>query len=134
MNTLQADFFTYYKNLDEAQRAEIANEMNVINPEGHVLTEKNCAFLAFQSQIKFSVVAGFKQWLEHGRCVKKGQHGNFIFIPAMTKVKKVENGKETVSEELDKFLLARVFDISQTFEMKDKEQKEEVKTELEPAF
>ena len=108
--------------------------MPVQNPEGRILSETNSVFLAFQSDIKFTVVAGFKQWMKNGRCVKKGQHGNFIFIPAMTKVKKEEAGKETVSEELDKFLLARVFDISQTFEIKDQDQKKDLKAEPVEAF
>jgi hypothetical protein len=93
MNNLQAEFFTYYKNLDGNLRSTIAEEMPVQNPEGRILSETNSVFLAFQSKIKFTVVGGFKQWMKHGRCVKKGQHGNFIFIPAMTKVKKIEDDK-----------------------------------------
>ncbi len=122
MNTLQTDFLTYFKNLDDNARIAIAETMPVMNPEGRILSETNCIFLAFQSEIKFTVVGGFKQWLKHGRCVKKGQHGNFIFIPAMVKTKK-EDG--TTEEELDKFLVARVFDISQTFEIKESVQKQE---------
>ena len=134
MNSLQAKFFTYFKELDGTLRSTIAKEMPVQNPEGRILSETNSVFLAFQSDLKFTVVAGFKQWMKHGRCVKKGQHGNFIFIPAMTKVKKEVEGKETVSEELDKFLLARIFDISQTFEIKDQDQKKDLKAEPAEAF
>ncbi len=111
------DFLKFYKELDGNKRTAIYESMPVMNPEGRHLSEPNTVFLAFQSQMKFTVVAGFRQWLKHGRCVKKGEHGNFIFIPAMLKTKK-EDG--TSQEELDKFLVARVFDISQTFEMKEK--------------
>ncbi len=116
MNSIQTDFLHYYKNLPGDTRVSIYDSMPVFNPEGRRLSEPNTVFLAFQSQIKFTVVAGFRQWLKHGRCVKKGQHGNFIFIPALHKSKKEDGSTE---EELDKFLVARVFDISQTFEMKE---------------
>jgi hypothetical protein len=122
MNNIVSDFLRYYKNLDGNAKEAIAQSMPIQNPEGRFLSEQNSAFLAFQSKINFTTVGGFKQWMKHGRCVKKGQHGNFIFIPAMKKTKQ-EDG--TSQEELDKFLVARVFDITQTFEIKEHPSKEE---------
>jgi hypothetical protein len=126
MKTSITDFFTYYKNLDGYAKEAIYESLPIVNPEGRQLSEPNTIFLAFQSPIKFTVVAGFKQWMKHGRCVKKGEHGVLIFIPAMNKSKhKDEQGNETVTEELDRFLVATVFDISQTFEIKEKAEKKE---------
>lgn len=116
MITIVTDFLHYFKSLDETAKQAIAAAMPVKNPEGRFLSEQNCAFLAFQSKIPFTTVAGYRQWIKNGRCVKKGQHGNYIFIPAMKK-SKGEDG--SVQEELDRFLMARVFDITQTFEIKD---------------
>jgi len=117
------DFLKYYKELDGSFKDEIINSMPVMNPEGRILSDANIVFLAWQSKIQFTIVAGFRQWIKHGRCVKKGQHGNCIFIPAMNKERnKNADGSETVSEELQKFLVATVFDISQTFEIAEKEE------------
>lgn len=123
----------FYKNLDGNKKSAICESMPVMNPEGRRLSEPNTVFLAFQSNLKFTVVAGFKQWMKHGRCVKKGQHGNFIFIPALNKSKKEDGSTEA---EVEKFLVARVFDISQTFEIKENVLQEEAvaTAEVEPAF
>jgi len=120
MKNLKSEFFEHFKTLSESDLQNLAGVMPVSNPEGHQISKYNKAFLKFQNEnLNFTVIAGYKQWLKFGRCVKKGQHGHWIFIPSMIKTKKEENGQETVSEELDRFLMARVFDVSQTFEMKE---------------
>ncbi len=122
MKSEHFDFLKYYKELDGSFKDQIINSMPVMNPEGRILSDANIVFLAWQSKIHFTIVAGFRQWLKHGRCVRKGEHGNCIFIPAMNKERnKQEDGSETVSEELQRFLVATVFDISQTFEIKERE-------------
>lgn len=124
MKTEHFDFLKYYKELDDNLKNEIISSMPVMNPEGRILSDANIIFLAWQSSIRFTIVAGFRQWIKHGRCVKKGEHGNCIFIPAMNKEKnKNADGSETVTEELQRFLVATVFDISQTFEITEKEHK-----------
>ncbi|MFZ4569776.1 MAG: ArdC-like ssDNA-binding domain-containing protein [Bacteroidales bacterium] len=124
MKSEHFDFLKYYKELDGSFKDQIINSMPVMNPEGRILSDANIVFLAWQSKIQFTIVAGFRQWLKHGRCVKKGQHGNCIFIPAMNKERnRNADGSETVSEELQRFLVATVFDISQTFEITEKEEK-----------
>lgn len=118
------DFLKYYKELDGNLKNQIISSMPVINPEGRILSDANIVFLAWQSGIHFTIVAGFRQWLKHRRCVKKGEHGHCIFIPAMNKEKsKNDDGSETVTEELQRFLTATVFDITQTFEITEKRQK-----------
>jgi hypothetical protein len=118
------DFLKYYKELDGNLKNQIIGSMPVMNPDGRILSDANIVFLAWQSRIHFTIVAGFRQWLKHGRCVKKGEHGQCIFIPAMNKEKnKNADGSETVTEELQRFLTATVFDISQTFEITEKRQK-----------
>lgn len=124
MKTEHFDFLKYYKELDDNLKNEIISSMPVMNPEGRILSDANIIFLAWQSSIRFTIVAGFRQWIKHGRCVRKGEHGNCIFIPAMNKEKnKNADGSETVTEELQRFLVATVFDISQTFEITEKEHK-----------
>lgn len=62
---------------------------------------KNCQLLA-ESQLLLGnnedfEVAGFKQWLELGRCVQKGQHGTKIFMVVPKKLKSPEGDEEKVS-------------------------------------
>jgi antirestriction protein ArdC len=66
-------------------------------------------------------VAGYRQWLKFDRQVRKGQHGFWIFIPAMIKTKVEENGSSRTVEEFDRFLMAKVFDISQTWDINSQE-------------
>ena len=120
MKNLKSEFFEHFKTLSESDLQNLDGVMRICNPEGHQISKCNTAFLKFQNEkLNFTVIAGYKQWQKFGRCVKKGQHGHWIFIPSMIKTKKEENGQKTVSEELDRFLMTRVFDISQTFEIKD---------------
>jgi len=126
MKNLKSEFFEYFKSLSESDLQQLAGVMPVFNPEGHQISKYNTAFLKFQNDnLKFTIIAGYKQWRKFGRNVRKGQHGHWIFIPSWTKTKKNENGKESVVEEFDRFLMVRVFDISQTFEVKDQVAQEE---------
>lgn len=116
---LRSEFFAWFKGLSESEISDLVGNMPVHNPEGHQLSDKNNALLNFQNpEMKFTVVAGFQQWISHGRCVKKGQKGTFIFFPSITKAKKDDQGNET-SPESERFLMVPVFDISQTFEIKE---------------
>ena len=128
---IRSDFFEYFKSLNAEQLAEMSAANDIANPEGHRIPDKNIAFLQFQNtkDLKFTVIAGYKQWQKFGRGVKKGAHGFWIFIPSMTRTK-VEG--KTV-EEFDRFLMARVFDVSQTYEIKEpvEEKKELALSEVE---
>jgi len=122
---LKSEFFEYFKSLTPDQVAELAGKMPVHNPSGHQISDYNTAFLQFQNaEMKFTVIAGYKQWQKYGRGVKKGSKGFWIFIPAMKKVAS-EEGTGSSQEEFDRFLLAKVFDVTQTFEIKERQAKEE---------
>ena len=117
LSQLRSEFFEYFKSLTPDVLAEFADNFPISNPEGHMLSGKNISFLKFQAgeKIEFTVVAGYRQWKKFDRQVKKGQHGFWIFIPAMIKTKVEENGSSRTVEEFDRFLMAKVFDISQTW-------------------
>jgi hypothetical protein len=119
LSQLRSEFFGYFKSLTPDVIAEFADNFPISNPEGHILSGKNISFLKFQAgdKINFTVVAGYRQWMKFDRQVRKGQHGFWIFIPAMIKTKVEENGSSRTVEEFDRFLMAKVFDISQTWDI-----------------
>ena len=123
---LKSEFFEYFKSLTPDQIDELAGQMPIHNPSGHQISDYNTAFLQFQNaEMKFTVVGGFKQWQKFGRCVKKGAKGFWIFIPTMKKVTPQEGSASSKEEEFDRFLMARIFDVSQTFEIKERQEKEQ---------
>ena len=123
LSQLRSEFFEYFKSLTPDVLAEFADNFPISNPEGHMLSGKNISFLKFQAgdKINFTVVAGYRQWMKFDRQVRKGQHGFWIFIPRMTKTKVESNGSTTTQEDCEGFLMAKVFDISQTFDINDAE-------------
>jgi len=122
LSQLRSEFFEYFKSLTPDVLAEFADNFPISNPEGHMLSGKNISFLKFQAgdKINFTVVTGYRQWLKFDRQVRKGQHGFWIFIPAMIKTRVEENGSSRTVEEFDRFLMAKVFDISQTWDINSK--------------
>lgn len=77
-------------------------------------SERNAQLIAMQAP-EATVVRGFKAWLEHGRCVRKGEAGIAILAPAGKQ--KAEEPSEAHPEGLAArqfFRIAYVFDISQT--------------------
>lgn len=104
------------KALSEVQRAELAASCPVVNIEGHVLSLKNRCLIALQSPAA-TVVGGFRQWLKVGRCVRKGEHGISIWVPAGGRKAKKEDGDTEYAEGAETFFIAgTVFDVSQTEE------------------
>lgn len=96
--------------MPEDQRIELAKRIPVANVDGHVLSLNNQCLLALQNP-NVTIVGGFKQWLGKGRVVNKGEHGMAIWFPS--KPSKEENESEGSEKEI-RFLLATVFDVSQT--------------------
>jgi len=122
---LKSEFFEFFKSLTPDQISELSGSMPVHNPSGHQISDYNTAFLKFQdAEMNYTVIAGYKQWQKFGRGVRKGSKGHWIFIPAMKKVTS-EDGSSSKSEEFDRFLMAKVFDVTQTFEIKERKEKEE---------
>jgi antirestriction protein ArdC len=61
-----------------------------------------------------SHVAGFRRWLELGRCVRKGERAIRIFAPVRYRRRDSDGNDDEAVQELVGFKLAAVFDVSQT--------------------
>ena len=85
---------------------------NALTKQGY--SPRNTALLAAsQPEADDYEVAGFRQWLELGRCVAKGQHGTSI---VMIVPKKIERSDGSV-EKKPVMKSRRVFFRSQTVEL-----------------
>jgi len=105
-------FVDQVSQLSPEQRQALSQRMPITTCEGHPLSVFNQCFLAMQSPLSLTIVAGFQQWKKSGRMVSEGQHApGYIYVPI---------GKIKKDEDLDKeservhFRLVPVFDISQT--------------------
>src|SRR5688500_2876203 len=63
-----------------AERVAMANKLGLVTCEGRPLSMGNMMLVALQLP-NASVLGGFKQWLRHGRAVRKGEHGAMIWVP-----------------------------------------------------
>ena len=64
---------------------------------GSTYSPKNCALVAASQLLTGDdcyEVAGFKQWLDTGRCVSKGQHGTHIYMFCDKKIKTPDGDEE----------------------------------------
>lgn len=97
------------------KRVILANHLGVRNAQGRELSVYNTCLLAMQLPT-VSVVGGFKQWREVGRCVRKGARALAIWIPLGTKGESTGSADAAGADESDecRFMLCNVFDISQT--------------------
>ncbi|HEV7928117.1 MAG TPA: ArdC family protein [Verrucomicrobiae bacterium] len=113
--------------LEERQR--LCARLGIVNPDGRILSIGNMCLVGVQMP-SATVVGGFRQWIKHGRCVKKGEHGAMIWVPLR---KRDTAGGASAQESLDeseespevdgkkkggrpRFIIGTVFDISQTQE------------------
>jgi hypothetical protein len=103
--------------MPETDRLVLAAKAGIVTCEGRELSVKNQCLLAFQFPA-VTVVGGFKQWLRHGRCVQKGQHGLMIWVPTGHKTtEQMPDGSTAETLEKSGFIVGTVFDISQTAEL-----------------
>jgi antirestriction protein ArdC len=80
----------------------------------HRYSLRNTLLIAFQCP-HATHVAGFRQWLELGRCVRKGEKAIRIFAPVRYRRTDDEQSDHKETElQLVGFRLAAVFDVSQT--------------------
>jgi len=105
--------------MSEDQRKAISEKMGLlVNPNGHPFSLFNTLLIASQGAQNPTILGGFKQWREHGRAVKKGEHGYAIFFPVTPKNGDQDEPKEEdIEEDTLKFYIGYVFDISQTIEI-----------------
>ncbi|MBK8946414.1 MAG: DUF1738 domain-containing protein [Ignavibacteriae bacterium] len=105
--------------LSDDQKLELSAYV-ISSIEGRVYSGRNQMLIAlqFENILIPTICGGFHQWKEHGRIVKKGEHGAVILYPVGVDKKKNE-GEET--EEPSNFFSAVVFDISQTEEINENE-------------
>lgn len=98
-----------------AQREAMANRFGgIVNNEGRRLSIFNSCLL-LQQREGVSMVGGFQQWRTAGRMVRKGEKGLAIWIP--TGKSEQPDDDEMSSSDRMRFMLATVFDISQTEEI-----------------
>jgi antirestriction protein ArdC len=80
----------------------------------HRYSLRNTLLIAFQCP-DATHVAGFRRWLELGRCVRKGEKAIRIFAPVRYRRRGSEGaGDDQDESQLVGFKLAAVFDVSQT--------------------
>ena len=113
--------------MPDAERVTMAGKMGFVSVEGHQFSLANMILLALQSPTG-SVFGGFRQWLKHGRAVRKGEHGAMIWVPIGKLADTTEATPATEAEESDRtrFIIGTVFDISQTEEVETADKELEV--------
>ena len=107
----------------ELERVQMANRMGLVTCEGHALSLGNTMLIALQCPTA-SVLGGFRQWLKHGRCVRKGEHGSMIWVPCGINTAQGEVPGSTPVDAADsnscRFIIGTLFDIGQTEELTEK--------------
>lgn len=101
--------------MSDEQRAQLTSRIGaVITCDGRALSLRNTMLCLLQCPT-VSMVGGFRQWLNQGRAVRKGEHGAMIWIPTGKKSDAADGGEspETTADEI-RFLVGTVFDIAQT--------------------
>ena len=100
--------------MSDDERAALAARSLVTTIEGRTLSLHNQCLMALQRP-GATLVGGFRQWLKHGRAVRKGEHGAVIWVPIGNK--RADANGDTETTERTGFILASVFDVSQTQEL-----------------
>ena len=100
---------------DQEREALSQQLLGLRTVEGHALSGHNCGLIWLQLPTA-TLLGGFRQWLDHGRCVRKGEHGLMIWIPAWKKGDGDSNTAHAGYESPDEkyFVMGTVFDVSQT--------------------
>lgn len=102
--------------MTDEQRAELSAQAGVVvTIEGRALSVKNAMLLVMQCP-SVTMVGGFRQWINAGRCVRKGEKGLMIWVPTSKKEggESGEAAPKDEGEERTRFVMGTVFDVSQT--------------------
>lgn len=106
---------------DEA-RTVLASRMGaLVTVEGRAISLKNTCLIAIQKP-DATLIGGFRQWLKAGRCVRKGETGLMIWIPAGKRDRDTDTAPAADAQagedsEGPSFIVGTVFDVSQTIEL-----------------
>lgn len=99
--------------LPESEREKLISKVgSLVTVEGRPLSAGNTELCLWQKP-DATIVGGFQQWKKAGRCVRKGEHGLSIYIPANSKK---EEDQQNTEDDLY-FFAGTVFDITQTDEI-----------------
>lgn len=83
--------------------------------EGHRLSVHNACMILMQANgTQPTVLGGFRQWIKAGRCVKKGERGYGIWAPIGNRKPKADEIETAHEDSPAAFIVATVFDVSQT--------------------
>lgn len=109
--------------MPEHERIQLSNKYGFVTCEGHALSLCNSMLIALQNP-SASVLGGFRQWIKHGRAVRKGEHGCMIWVPigvapdnqGSSSPSPLDNPGDAEAPET-RFIIGTLFDISQTDEI-----------------
>lgn len=99
--------------MPELERIEMSNKLGLVTCDGHALSLGNAMLIALQCP-RATILGGFRQWLKHGRSVRKGEHGAMIWVPLGHKTTEPTTGETTTESEDTRFIIGTMFDIGQT--------------------
>lgn len=107
--------------MPDNDRAALAARMaGAVTIEGRSLSAGNACLIALQDP-NATILGGFQQWRQHGRTVRKGEHGIMIWAPTQRREKPAPAGAAAVLEpaagepsDRPGFIMVTVFDVAQT--------------------
>jgi hypothetical protein len=106
--------------MTEAQRAEIAARFPIVTIEAHAISARNACLVTLQAEGAVTIVGGFRQWLHHGRAVRKGEKALYILRPCAKRApgagqdSQDQDGPPQLRGQDVYFRLVPVFDVAQT--------------------
>ncbi len=97
--------------LTDTQKKILAG-MVVYTCDGHQISATNTVLVNLQ-RADVSIIGGYRQWQAQNRHVRKGEKSISIWVP-LKKAVGVSSTSEDIEEDIKRFRLQSVFDISQT--------------------
>ena len=104
---------------DDERAALVARVGAIVTCEGRALSVHNSCLVLTQLPAA-SMVGGFRQWMAHGRSVRKGEHGLMIWVPTSRKDDapptdgQAAEGEAAGAGKRAGFVMGTVFDVTQT--------------------
>ncbi|WP_372826522.1 ArdC-like ssDNA-binding domain-containing protein [Polaromonas sp.] len=81
MNEQMKTLAAQVSKMTDAQRAAIAARFPVVTIEQHVISPRNTCLVTLQADRAITIIGGFRQWIAHGRAVRKGEKAIYILRP-----------------------------------------------------